>query len=118
MILNDIKEALESVDPRVFYGAAEDLEDGEIWDYIVFSRDSMRTAAGKTGYTDQFTVGIVREEFVPDEDVDAVIGAMLAIPGIRLSGNEFTFEYARKPNTNTVCELLVLKFVRARKTDG
>lgn len=117
MILNDIKRALESVDPRVFYGAADDLESGDLWNYIVFWRDIMRTAAGKTGYTDQFTVGIVREEFVPDEDVDAVIGAMLAIPGIKLSGSEFPYEYARKPNTSNVCEMLMLKFVRARKTD-
>lgn len=118
MILSDIKEALESVDPIVYYGKAGTMQDGDLWDYIVFFRDTMSAATGKTGYTDLIDVVIVREEFIPDEDVTAVIKAMLAIPGVRLSGSEFSYEYAEKPNTSTVCELLVLKFVRPRKSDG
>ena len=117
MILSRINEALESIGPVVFYGMATTLNDGDLWDYIVFSRRTLRTATNKTGYTDLYEVAIVREDYVPEEDVDAVIDAMLGIPGVKLSGSEFAYEYAMKPNTNTVVEMLVLQFARARKSD-
>lgn len=117
MILSRISKALESIGPVVFYGMATTLKD-DLWDYIVFSRRTLRTATNKTGYTDLYEVAIVRENYVPDEDVDAVIDAMLGIPGVKLSGSEFAYEYATKPNTNTVVEMLVLQFARARKSDG
>lgn len=115
MVLDEIRKALEEVDPLVFYGQAGKLDGGDIWDYIVFSRDSLSVTGNNSGFTDTYRVAIVREEFVPDADVYAVIDAMLSIPGMRLAGNEFTYEYAAKPNTNTVCELLVIDFVKPRK---
>ena len=115
MVLNEIKDALEAVDPNVYYGMAGSLQDGDLWDYIVFSRSTLNASANKTGYTDKFRVAIVREEFIPDDTVYEVIEAMLAIDGMKLSGGEFTYEYAKKPNTNTVIELLVLDFVKPKK---
>lgn len=114
-MLNDLKAALESVDPNVFYGMATSGDGLDIWDYIVFSRYTLRTDQNATGYTDRYQVAIVRENYIPDEDVYAVIDAVLSIPGMRLSQNDFAYDYTAKPNTNTVCELLVLEFDRPRK---
>lgn len=115
MILNDVKNALESVDSNVYYGMAGSLKENDLWDYVVFSRKTLIAPSNKTSYTDKFRVAIVREEFIPDETVYQVIDAMLGIDGMRLSGSEFVYEYAKKPNTSTVIELLVLEFVKPKK---
>ena len=115
MILEEIKAALEAVDPRVFYGKAGTLEDGDLWDYIVFSRGSLKTTGGKSGIANDYKVAIVRENFIPEETVQAVIDAMENVAGMRITGDEFPYDYATKPKTNTVCELLVLDFVKPRK---
>lgn len=115
MILEDIKNALETVDERVFYGKAGTLEDGDLWDYIVFSRSSLKTTGGATGIANSYQVAIVRENFIPEETVEAVIEAMKSIAGMRLEGSDFAYDYATKPKTSTVCELLVLDFVKPRK---
>ena len=118
MVLDEIRKALEKVDPLVYYGRAGNLDGGDIWDYIVFSRSTTSATGNATGFTDTYQVAIVREDFVPDADSEAVIDAMLEIPGMRLAGNEFAYEYAAKPNTNTVCELLVIDFVKPSKRNG
>lgn len=118
MILSDIKDALEKVDGSVYYGKAGALTDRDLWDYTVFSRATLKATGGRTGYTDEFDVAIVREDFIPEGDIEATIAAMLAIPGMRLSGDEFTYLYDAKPGTDAVVELLVLRFARARKSDG
>lgn len=115
MILNSIKEALETVDPRVFYGQANTLEDGDLWDYIVFFRSSLKTTGGNSGLANGYQVVIVREDFIPEETVQAVIDAMEKVAGMRLAGNEFSYGYEPKPKTNTVCEFLVLDFMKPRK---
>lgn len=115
MILNDIKTALETVDPRVFYGAAGTLEDGDLWDYIVFSRSSLSTTGNDTGVANGYQVAIIRENFIPEETVEAVIKAMREIAGMRPAGNDFSYYYETKPKTNTVLEMLVLDFIKPRK---
>lgn len=115
MILDDIKAALETVDPVVFYGKAGTLEDGDLWDYIVFSRGKIKTTGGKTGFAETYRVAIVRENFIPLETIEAVIEAMCGIDGMRVSDSEAFFDYATKPNTNTVVEILPLDFTKPRK---
>lgn len=117
MILNDIKAALEEVDERVFYGRAGELDDRDLWDYTVFSRSTLRASGGRTGFTDEFQVAVVREGYIPDGDLDATIRAVLSIPGMRLSGDEFRYLYDTKPGTAAVVELIVLTFSRPRKSD-
>ena len=116
--MSDIKDALEKVDGNVYYGKAGVLTDRDLWDYTVFSRATLKATGGRTGYTDEFDVAIVRENFIPDGDVDATIAAMLAIPGMRLAGDEFAYLYDTKPGTDAVLEFVVLRFARARKSDG
>lgn len=115
MILDDIKNALETVDPLVFYGKASGVSDGDLWNYIVFSRNSLNTTGGGTGIANSYHVAIVRENFIPEETVRDVIDAMCGLAGMRLTGSEFSYQYAAKPKTNTIVELLVMEFAKPRK---
>lgn len=115
MVLDDIKNKLESVEPRVYYG----IVDGEVretaWNYIVFNRTRLKSTSNKTGYTDGYDVHIVRENFVPEGTDLEVIEKMLEIHGMRLASEDGEYNYIQKPNTNIVVEMLTLHFARARK---
>lgn len=114
MVLDEIKSKLEEIDPVVQYGLGG-VEDGELWDYIVFNRTRLKTTGNKTGFADGYDVHIVRENFVP-EGVDLeVIKKMQEINGLKFSDDGGEYNYTMKPNTNTVIEVLTLHFVRARK---
>ena len=115
MILDDIKNKLEEVDPKVYYGMVDDEVMETVWDYTVFNRTKLKSAGNKTGYTDGYDVHIVRENFIPEGTDLSVIGKMLEIDGMRLAGEDGDYTYVQKPNTNTVVEMLTLHFVRARK---
>lgn len=122
MILDDIKSKLEEIDPLVFYGLADDKdENGDPiarWDYTVFRRKALSYSDSKKGYTDRFTVGIVRENYIPEGLDVAIIDKMCEIAGMRLANPDSQYEYTQKPNTNTVVEVLTMEFVKARKRDA
>lgn len=115
MILEDIKNQLETVDQRVFYGMVDESVAKTAWNYIVFNRTKLAVTGNKTGYADGYDVSIVRENFIP-EGVDlAIIERMTEIHGMRLAAIDGEYNYILKPNTNIVVEMLTLHFVRARK---
>lgn len=115
MILDDIKNKLEEVDPKIYYGMVSDEVNETVWDYTVFNRVSLKAAPNRTGYSDYYDVHIVRENFVPEGTDLEVIGKMLEISGMRLADGDGTYNYVMKPSTNNVVEILTLHFVRARK---
>lgn len=121
MLLNDVKDVLEKFDKFVFYGLTppvirdEDGEEVDEWNYTVFNRTKLKNSTNKTSYTDAFDVHIVREEFIPEGTDVELIEKLTAIPGVRLAGDDGVFDYALKPGTNHVVEMLTLSFVRARK---
>lgn len=115
MILDDIKNKLEMVDPKVYYGMVDDEVMETVWDYTVFNRTKLKSTGNKMGYADGYDVHIVRESFIPEGTDLSVIGKMLEIDGMRLAGEDGDYTYVQKPNTNTVVEMLTLHFVRARK---
>lgn len=115
MILEDISDKLREVDPNVFYGMADETAITREWNYIVFMRRSLSSNTNKSGYSDHFTVAIIRENFIPEGLDIAVIDKMCEIDGMRLASSEAQYSYTQKPNTNTVIELLTIEFVRARK---
>lgn len=119
MILEEIEKKLQEVqtDGRVYYGMV-DLADAEKeWNYIVFSRNTLSTSESKRGYTDRFTVAIVRENYIPEGLDTTVIEKMCEIAGVRLSNPDSQYQYTRKPNTNTIVELLTMEFAKPRKRD-
>ena len=121
MLLNDIKEVLESIDPIVFYGRTPprllDKDGNEIntWDYTVFNRTKLKSSAQKTSYVDAFEVHIIREEFIPEDTDVAFIEKLTALPGVKLASEDGVYDYTMKPGTNNVVEMLTLSFTRARK---
>lgn len=115
MILNQIKEKLLEIDPRVYYGKVDDAIREERWDYIVFDRKKIRANENKTSYSCYYSVHIVRENFVPEGIEKEVINKMCELPGMRMSGSDLTFDYTSKPNTNETVEMLSIEFVKAIK---
>ena len=115
MILNDIKNKLSEIEPRIYYGIVDNEVNETVWNYIVFNRVSLSAATNKTGYSDYYDVHIIRENFIPEGvDLD-IIKKMCEISGMRQTAESGTYNYVLKPNTNIVVEMLTLHFVRARK---
>ena len=115
MLLTDIKNKLETIDPNVFYGVVDKAIAKHAWNYTVFNRVKLKTTANKTGYSDAFDVHIIRENFIPDGLAEQVINAVCELDGVRTTGEDAEYNYSEKPNTNTVVEMLSLHFIRARK---
>lgn len=115
MILNDIKEKLQAIDPNVFYGAVDNAVRETVWDYTVFERTRIAISSNKTSYSYYFTVHIVRENFIPEGVERSVIDSMCEIAGMRIADSDPVYTYAVKPNTNTVVEMLSIDFVKPVK---
>lgn len=113
MILEDIKQKLEEIDAKVYYGLCDDED--TVWNYIVFNRTTRKNATNSTGAGDYFDVHIVRENFVPEGIDEEVIAKMCELHGVRLTGEDGQYDYTINPHTNAVVEALTLHFVRARK---
>lgn len=114
-MLQQIEAKLKEVSDKVFYGAADDIGNSALWNYIVFFRDSVKRGTNNTSFTDYFTVAIIHENWVPDEMIEATISNMESLPGMRLANNDIEFNYSSKPSTNAVIEIATLTFARARK---
>lgn len=115
MILNEIQAKLKELDEHVFYGMVDNSMQKTLWNYIVFNRTNMKANPNKTGYTDYYTVHIIREEWIPEGFEIDVINKMLEINGMRLAGNDAVYSYVPKPNTNIVVEMLSIDFMKAKK---
>lgn len=114
-MLNQIKDKLREVSDLVYYGEADEIEPNVLWNYVVFWRGRTRRNENNTGFTHGYKVAIVNEEWVPEELIDSVIEKIESLPGMRLSSEDITFEYTRKPSTNAVLEIAIVSFSRARK---
>jgi len=115
MILADIEERLREIDPNVYYGMVDEAMNDTVWNYIVFNRSVIKRSANQNSTSDYFDVHIIRENYVPDGMDDEVIDKLKGLAGVRLSGEDCSFAYVQKPNTNIVVEMLTIHFLRARK---
>lgn len=115
MILDEFEERLKRTDDNVFYGIVDKKMMDTLWNYTVYHRSAIRLNGTKTGFSDVITVTIVRENFIPNADIENMIKEVTSIPGVRLSGNDGVFQYTEKPGTNMVVELFTVDFVKPRK---
>ena len=115
MILETIENKLKELDPNVFYGMVDDRVITNEWNYIVFMRKALSVSDSRQGYSDRFTVAIIRENYIPEGLDIEVIDKMTEIAGMRLVNSDSEYNYTIKPNTNTVVEILTMEFVKARK---
>lgn len=114
-MLQTIERALKEVSDLVFYGSADDVGNNALWNYIVFFRERTSRSATNKGFSDYYRVGIVHENWVPDEMIDAAIEKLENIPGMRMATGDVEFNYTTKPSTNAVVEVASISFVRPRK---
>lgn len=115
---NKIQEKLLTIDANVFYGIvpADDLKELKTWDYIVFGQSKLRKKGNASEDLQEYWyVTIVREDFIPDEDVFGIIEQLESITGLRLADGDMNYEYMTKPNTNLVVEVLELDFTKTKK---
>lgn len=113
-----IYENLIAIDPNSFYGLASEtfLRTTQELNYIVFGSGGFSKAGTSgTDLVDYFTVAIIRESFVSDTTKQKVIKAMLSIPGVRLADKDAQSSFMKKGTTDTLIELLVITFAKARK---
>ena len=121
MLLNEVRDVLEKIDPVVFYGLTPstlyDEKGNEIdeWNYTVYNRTKLKSSSNKTSYSDAFEVHIVREEYIPEGTDVEVIEKLTALPGVKLAAEDGVYDYMMKPGTSHVVEMLTLTFTRARK---
>lgn len=115
MILSDFENKLKEIDPNVFYGLVDRAMAETVWDYTVFNRTVIKPSANRTAASDRFDVHVVRENYIPEGMDTQVIDKVCELPGVRLAGDDITFDYVQKPNTNIVVEMMTISFVRARK---
>ena len=114
-MLTEIESKLQLFGLPVYYGMVDDKQREMVWNYFVFNRRTLKHPGNKTGVSEYFDVHLVRENYIPEGEADRVIEAMCALPGVRRTAEDCTFQYSQKPNTNVVVELLTIPFVRARK---
>lgn len=114
MFLKDIEAVLQAFDPHVDYGMVDKEHMETVWDYIVFNRTGVKYSPNKTGASDSFDVHIIRENYVPEGLDEEIVDKLCELPGVRVSGDA-EINYAQKPGTNIVVEVLTIHFVRARK---
>lgn len=115
MLLNDIKNVLEEIDSKVFYGMVDESKIEYEWNYIVFMRKSLSVDDKRLGYSDRYTVAIIRENFIPEGLEIQVIDKMRDIAGMKLASPDSPYNYTKNTNTNNVVEILTMEFVKPRK---
>ena len=115
LILEEIKERLEEIDENVFYGAVDNRMKETLWNYIVFNRVKLAPGQNKTGYTAEYAVHIIREDFIPEGLEEEVIETLKSIPGVRVNSDGGTYDYVTKPSTNAIIEMFSINFYIPRK---
>lgn len=114
-MLNEIEKTLKELDKNVYYGMSTHNEESD-WNYIVFNRKKMRPSSKNLlGFTDYYSITIVRENYIPEGFELELIEKIENNTKLKISNNEYMYNYAIKPNTNTVVELLTIDFVRPKK---
>lgn len=112
-----IEQALSQIDDNVYYGKVpqKDLEEKN-WNYLVFGKSTLSPSGNSNiNLTDIYWVGIVRENYIPDELTTDIIDSLNSIPGLKLTQQEGNYEYLFKKNTDLVVEVLTLSFSKVRK---
>lgn len=116
-LLNEVQDVLISIfpDEPVDYGMATTVKSEDPWNYVVFGRQTIRSN-NSNAFVDRVNVAIIREGYVPDDDIDLCVEKISSIPGMKFdSKSEISFEYTVKANTNALIEMAVIPFTHTRK---
>lgn len=115
-MLNEIKEILETAGAGpVYYGGVPSKIPLNQYNYLVYNRAGSTLSNHNTAISDRYNIGIVAENFVPEELPDKLMVALEALPGVTVDPSGVDYDYKIKPNTSTVVELARFVIVRSRK---
>lgn len=109
-LLQRIEEKLKELDPNVYYGLADRQNK---WDYIVYARDKTEVNSGLTSKSVHIRVAVVRENYIEEDMEEKLLEAMKAIPGLKKTQEPVVYTYLKKPNTNTIVEIMEMEFAKA-----
>lgn len=111
-----LEKKLKEIDSDVFYGKVPETALKSDWNYFVFGKDRLKKS-GKSGIDlcDFYWIGIVRENYIPDELVFNVIDQLNSIPGLKLTDEAGDYDYVFKGKTDLVVEILTLNFAKTKK---
>ncbi len=115
-MLNQIKEALENAfDIPVYYGSSLKASGKRIFDYIVFWREKTTWKVNSKGdYTDYYTVALVRQDYIPEDEKTAILDVLRNLPGLKENG-DIEYDYLTQPDTKLALEVARYHFIAARK---
>ena len=112
-----IKEKLLEleVDERIHYGLVPDNVSYDDWNYFVFGQQKIRkSGSSRIDLNTYWYVVIVRENFIPDDDIENVLKKLNEIPGLRLADGEYQYTYAMNGNTNNIVEMVMITYTKTK----
>ena len=111
-----IEQALKEIDQRVYYGKIPESVINDEWNYFVFGKSTLKpTGKSNISLVDNYWIGIVREDDIPDDLVYEVIDKLNSLPGLKLTSDDGEYEYIFKNKTDLVVEVLTLSFAKVKK---
>lgn len=113
-MINEIYNKLLEIDNTVYYGMVDNVNNNDEWNYTVFFR-TVGNYKKNLNSNIYFKVAIVRENYIQDTLLNTIIEKVEELDGVRVVESSINFEYTMKNNTNTVCEILTLDFVKSFK---
>lgn len=115
-MLNEIKRVLDTFDVGpVYYGGVPSKIPQSSYNYMVYNRAGSVLSNHNNSISDRYNIAIVAENFVPEGEIDQLMAALEALPGVTVDSGGVTYDYILKPNTSTVVELARFTIIRARK---
>lgn len=104
---------------RIFYGQKPSNVTIEDWNYVVFGMEDIdKSGNNSMDLSRYFFVDIIRENFLSDEIIFGIIESMEEIPGMKLVKGSNPIDYVTKGNTDIVCEMIRLRFVKPMKREN
>ena len=94
-----IKEALQEVEPKVFYGIGR-FQNRNNWDCIVYGRRRKGKTESRAGVIIRYFVAIVKEEEIPEGMEEKVLQAMKKV-GFDKSNTETKSRLVSSTDTST-----------------
>lgn len=124
-VLNRIRRTLTDLSAGdvkmegVWYGACSEKQ-LEYWNYFVFNRwKTSRRNASKIDFQTSYQVHVIHEDYIPEGFVEKVVEALEAPDEsgtkLRATGDDITYNYIFKSNTNMVVEIATITLYHPKK---
>lgn len=116
-MLDMIEETLkQATNLQVCYGSDVPLDGTDIWRYVVFRRTKTKVKpTSRTDLVDVYEVYLVYPNYVPAGAAEAAMDALIALKGIRPTGDDITYTQMVRPGTKAAIEVASFTVLAPRK---